>query len=290
MTIQSRMLSLGDWDVHIFEEGRLALDGGSMFGSVPRPVWEKRIQADSHHRIPLSMRLLLLENKTLGHKVLVDTGIGDKYSEAFGQMFKIEHEAEGEKDYLGKSLKRIGYSLNDITHTILTHMHFDHGGGVSCIKDGVLQLTLPKAKHFLQKRNWETAIKPNPRERASYLKENVDPLRDADLELLAGEEEVLPGLRLIPSHGHTDGMQVLRIEGGSQVAYFPSDLSPTQHHIHIPFSMGYDIRAIDIINEKEVLWAKALQEEALIILEHDPDLDFGKLVHDGRKYSLEKVS
>ncbi len=268
----------GDWQIRILECGRLALDGGSMFGSVPRGLWERLIAPDDHHRIPLAMRLLWLENSRLEAKVLVDTGIGEKGDPKFRERFAVDQPP----GVLERGLTSVGASIDEVTHVVLTHLHFDHGGGATKLSGDQLVPTFPQAQHFLQRRNFETASHPNPRERASYLPENVEPLREVSLELLEGEEEVIPGLTLTPSHGHTAGMQTVRIEGGGRVLYYPTDLAPTHHHVRTAFTMGYDLCSREIMTEKTALFGRAYDEEALVIFEHDPEVAGGSVVADDR--------
>lgn len=277
---------LGTWQVEVFECGRLALDGGAMFGSVPRVIWEKRIAPDSQHRIPLAMRLLLLRNGDA--TVLVDTGIGDKFDERFRDMFAVENPDAGAVETpLLAALAARGVAAGDVTHVLMTHLHFDHGGGLTrTVADSSHQLTLPEAEHVLQRANWETARNPNSRERASYLPENFLPLESGRLTLLDGATEFLPGLRVQPSHGHTAGMQTVRVEGGGDVLYYLADLAPTRHHLHLPFTMGYDLNALEIMAEKEQLLPGAVEEGAIVVFEHDPDLAAGRIGMDRKKFAI----
>ncbi|MEM7164363.1 MAG: MBL fold metallo-hydrolase [Planctomycetota bacterium] len=284
--MEDGQFQLGDWRVDIFECGRLALDGGAMFGSVPRVVWQRRIAPDSAHRIPLAMRLLLLRRDDA--TVLVDTGIGDKFDQTFRDMFAVENPVTTVAPTpLLQALADFGVTAEQITHVVLTHLHFDHGGGTTRRGvDGVPSLTFPNAEHFLQSANWETANDPNPRERASYLRDNFAPLAGGRLTLLDGASELLPGLQVLPSHGHTAGMQTLRLEGGGQVLHYLADLAPTRHHLHLPFTMGYDLSALEIMREKEALLPQAVAEDAIIVFEHDPQLAAGRIGMDGGKFAI----
>ena len=284
----SRKLTLprcGDWSVDVLECGRLSLDGGSMFGSVPRTLWERRITPDARHRIPLAMRLLLLRNESSGATVLVDTGIGDKFDDEFGDIFAVEWpESNGTESPVESALATSGLRPEDISDLVLTHLHFDHGGGATCLVDGRLSPTFPGAKHWLQRSQWDTARQPNLREKASYLSENIEPLANTELELLDGPAEILPGLSVERSDGHTMGMQTLRIEGGGRVIRFVSDLSPTAHHVHLPFTMGYDLCPRSILVEKEAAWTAALDEEAILVFQHDPVTVAGTVYVDRGKF------
>lgn len=282
-------LECGEWTIDVFECGRLGLDGGAMFGSVPRVMWEKRIAPDSAHRIPLAMRLLLLRHASEPHVILVDTGLGDKHDDRFADMFAVRNpETQPGQLPLEVALATCGVGLGDVTHVVLTHMHFDHGGGVSRWDEQRQPIpTFPQAQHYLQKANFETARRPNAREKASYLAQNLDPLEDTPLHLLEGPAEILPGLSVEPSQGHTAGMQTLRIEGGGEVVYYLADLAPTHHHLHLPFAMGYDICVRDILEEKANLFSRAVDEQARVIFEHDPDVAWGKIVANKGRFGLE---
>jgi len=271
---------LGDWRVDLLDGGGLSLDGGAMFGSVPRVLWERLIPPDEAHRIPLAMRLLVARNEKLGHRVLVDTGIGEKFDDRFESLFAIRRSPVVE------SLAAIGLETGDITHVILTHLHFDHAGGVSRRDGESIVPSFPAATHVLQRANLDEARSPNPRERASYLEENWKPLEDVRLELLDGTAEVLPGLRVDRSDGHTRGMQTLHIEGGGRVLFYPADLCPTSHHANLAYTMGYDLCPRTILEEKEAAWKRVLEEEAIVVFEHDPVVSFGRLSIERGKYRV----
>ncbi len=256
-----------------------------MFGSVPRGVWERRIPPDDRHRIPLAMRVLLLRHERTADVVLVDTGIGTKFDADFRDVLAIDNpESENSTTPLEIALRSVDVEVSDVTALILTHLHFDHAGGVTVRCDGDVVPAAPRAEHFLQRANLETARSPNPRERASYLPENFQPLEAARLTLLDGEEEILPGVRVTPSSGHTAGMQTVRVEGGGRVLRFVSDLAPTSHHVHLPFTMGYDLSSRTIMREKEAAWRKAIDEEAVIVFQHDPVVVTGAVRFDGKRF------
>ncbi len=256
---------IGDWTVRTLEAGALWLDGGAMFGSVPKPLWTRTNPADERNRIRLAMRTLLLEGH--GRRVLVDTGLGDKSDERFRDLFRVEDEPP-----LAASLAAAGLTPADVTDVVLTHLHFDHAGGATRRLDGRLVPTFPQARYWVQRRNWDNAHAPNPRERASYLGEHFDPLAEAGvLEFVEGAAEPWPGFRLITADGHTRGQQLVRVSGGGETLYFVADLIPTAAHVRIPFVMGYDVAAIETMTEKRELLAAAVRERAWIVLEHDPD-------------------
>ena len=260
-------LTLGAWTAHTLESGQLWLDGGAMFGSVPKTLWARQHAPDERNRIRLAMRCLLLEGH--GRRVLVDVGAGDKLSAKLKDIYRIE--AAG--DTLESSLSALGLGVDDVTDVILTHLHFDHAGGSTESRGGTLVPRLPRARYHVQRTNWDNAHQPNPRERASYMGENYDPLMDAGvLRLWDGPQQPWPGLSLFTADGHTRGQQLVRAEGGGETLYFVADLIPTRSHVRIPFVMGYDMAAIETMQEKRKLLAAAAAEGAWVCLEHDPEI------------------
>ncbi|MBI5170605.1 MAG: MBL fold metallo-hydrolase [Candidatus Eisenbacteria bacterium] len=272
-------LSLGDWTLHTIEAGALWLDGGAMFGSVPRPLWSRTNPPDERNRIPLAMRCLLLVGH--GRKVLVDVGLGDKNDAKFREIFRVEDEPT-----LEDSLAAAGHGIETITDVVLTHLHFDHAGGSTRREGGTLVPRVPNAKYFVQRRNWENAHSPNPRERASYLGENFDPLAEAGvLEFWDGASKPWPGVEIFTAEGHTRGQQLLRVEGGGKAVYYVADLIPTASHVRIPFVMGYDVAAIETMAEKRALLERASAENAWVCLEHDPVTAFARPVLEGHDFA-----
>jgi len=272
-------LDLGDWTLRTVDSGYLWLDGGAMFGSVPRPLWSRLNPPDERNRIRLAMRCALLEGH--GRRVLVDVGLGGKPDAKFRDIFRVEDEPS-----LEHSLADLGLAPGDITDVILTHLHFDHAGGSTRREGGRLVPSLPNARWYVQRRNWENAHAPNPRERASYLPENFEPLADAGvLEFWDGPQHPWPGLELFTAEGHTRGQQLVRVEGGGRVVYYVADLIPTASHVRVPYVMGYDVAALESMAEKQALLARAVAEGAWILLEHDPETALARPAADGRDFA-----
>jgi len=258
-------MDLGAWRAHLLECGFLWLDGGAMFGSVPKPLWSRTNPPDERNRIRLAMRCLLLEGH--GRRVLVDIGLGTKSDDKFRDIFRVEPGPT-----LEDGLAALGMGPADVTDVVLTHLHFDHAGGATVRTAEGLRPRLPRAHWHVQRRNWDNAHAPNPRERASYLAENFDPLAAAGvLEFWDGAVRPWPGVSLIPAEGHTRGQQLVRVEGGGRTLYFVADLIPTASHVRVPYVMGYDVAAIETMAEKQELLARACDERAWIALEHDPE-------------------
>lgn len=274
------MLALGDWTLHTLETGHLWLDGGAMFGSVPKPLWSRTNPPDERNRIHLAMRCLLLVGH--GRRVLVDIGLGDKFGPKPRDIFRVEDDAR-----LEDSLAAAGVAPAEVTDVVLTHLHFDHAGGATVRRaDGTLAPRLPNARWHVQRRNWENAHAPNPRERASYLPENFDALAEAGvLELWDGPRAPWPGVEVFTAEGHTRGQQLVRVAGGGTILYFVADLIPTAAHVRIPFVMGYDVAAIETMAEKRALLARAAAEGAWICIEHDPETALARPRVDGDDFA-----
>jgi glyoxylase-like metal-dependent hydrolase (beta-lactamase superfamily II) len=248
--------------------GFLKLDGGAMFGVVPRKMWEKLNPPDENNLCTWAMRCLLVE---IGdRKILIDAGIGDKQDARFRSHFE-PHGA----DSLLQNLENQGVKAEDITDVFLTHLHFDHCGGVlSKNRDGVLEATFPNAMHWSNKRHWDWAMHPNPREQASFLKENFEPLMALGKLKFVEETE---GLELFPNFfihfafGHTEAMMMIRlVTDNGHTFFYPADLLPSSWHINMPYIMAYDVRPLDSLAEKAAILERAAAENWHIIFEHDP--------------------
>ena len=273
-------LVLGDWRVSTLESGFLWLDGGSMFGSVPKPLWSRTNPPDERNRIRLAMRCLLLEGH--GRRVLVDVGAGHKMSPKLTEIYRLEHDPTT----LERALAARGLAPADVTDVILTHLHFDHAGGSTRLDGDRVVPTFPKARYHVQGRNLENARRPNLRERASYMAENFEPLAAAgQLVTRDGAGSPWPGIELIPAHGHTRGQQLVRVAGPEGALYYVADLIPTAAHVRIPFVMGYDMAAIETMTEKRLLLERAAAEGAWILLEHDAEIALGRPRADGEDFA-----
>lgn len=260
-------LKIGNFLISTIVTDNFRLDGGAMFGSVPRQIWQKQIVPDEKNRIPLVCRLLLIEsdNRTF----LVDIGLGSKWQEKEKDIFAIENLLS----------TNLSIKFPKVTDIILTHLHFDHAGGLSYFdENSELKLTFPNARYYLQRTNFELAQNPGVRERASYLKDNLLPLKNANLHLLDGNSEIIPGLQVEVSNGHTKGLQwVLLGEGGEATVAYPSDLIPTSCHVPLPFVMGYDMCAETTIEEKRQLLDRAEKNNWIVIFEHDPHISAARI-------------
>lgn len=270
----------GAWDCTEVEDGRFRLDGGAMFGVVPKVLWQKLIPPDERNRIPLALRCLVLEGH--GRVALVDTGIGDKWSTKELGIYAIEH---GEQD-LRRELDAIGLRPEDVTDVLCTHLHFDHAGGNTWRgTDGKVRPTFPKARYWVSEANLAHAGRDEEKDHVSYLPDNWQPLVDAGLlRTFARGAEVLPGVFAEPFEGHTPGMAVFRVAGDptqGSLAYC-ADLVPTAAHVRVNYNMGYDLCARTLVDEKRVLLARAVREGWTLFFEHDPHGAAARVTDDGK--------
>jgi glyoxylase-like metal-dependent hydrolase (beta-lactamase superfamily II) len=273
-------LTFGDWQVHFLETGFLWLDGGSMFGSVPKPLWSRTNPPDEKNRIRLAMRCLLLEGRD--RRVLVDVGLGDKFTPRLREIYRVEHDVTS----MERALSRLGLGPADVTDVILTHLHFDHAGGSTRFEGDRLAPAFPNARYHVQAGNLANARKPNLRERASYLAENFEAVAAAGAFVpREGAGSPWPGIELIPAHGHTRGQQLVRIGGPEGALYFVADLIPTAAHVRIPYVMGYDVAAIETMQEKRLLLERAVAEGAWVALEHDPEVALARPRADSEDFA-----
>jgi len=259
------MMKLGPLTVTAHNFGFFRLDGGAMFGSVPKNLWAKRIPADEENCIRLATRCLIVRDETARRTFLIDVGMGDKWSDKQRQIFAINNLSE----------KEVGVDCKEITDVLLTHLHFDHAGGISRYKSGSpdsLELVYPNARVTLQRENLENAKSPSVKEKASYLAENYGPLEQAELVLVDGDVEVHPGILVHQVNGHSRGQQWIEIRGGGKAIFYPTDLIPTHHHLPVPFHMGYDACAETVLREKQAFLERAHLEGAVVFFEHDADL------------------
>jgi glyoxylase-like metal-dependent hydrolase (beta-lactamase superfamily II) len=260
-------MQIGEYQVTTLETGRFALDGGAMFGVVPKVIWQKKHPADELNRIAMALRIVLL--RSAERVILIDTGIGNKFSEKQEKMYGIDYS---HSTLLG-SLQAQGLSPEDVTDVILTHLHFDHAGGATRLREGQLEPTFANARHWVQRENWDWAQAPSEKDRASYLKENFEPLQAKGLlHLLEGPGDILPGIRARISQGHTTGQQLIEIYSESETAIYCADVIPMASHIAVPFVMGYDLRPLQTIAEKKEILQEALAQNWILIFEHDPEL------------------
>ncbi len=263
----------------VIDTGFFKLDGGAMFGVVPKSMWNRLNPADENNMCTWAMRCLLVE--TEDRKILIDTGLGDKQDEKFRSHF----HPHGDASLLG-SLAANGLQTTDITDVFLTHMHFDHvGGAASRTASGELIPTFPNAKYWSTERHLKAATNPNAREKASFLKDNIQPLIDHKvLHLIPEEESIewLPNISISFANGHTDAMMIPHIKTPQGMVIYCADLMPSHGHIRLPYVMAYDIRPLDTLAERKRLYETALEHDAILFFEHDPTIECSRLIRDER--------
>ena len=273
---------VGHLTCHALEAGRQHLDGGAMFGVVPKPLWERRIPADERNRIPLALRCLLVEHND--GLVLIDTGIGNKGDEKFRDIYGVENAGQSGRTQLEDALRELGHGPEDVRWVINTHLHFDHAGGDTWRDpSGKIGLAFPKATYVVQRRELEFARHTNERTAGSYLTPNFD---GVPFTLLDGESEPLPGIRCLPTPGHVPFHTSILIESGGERACFLADLVPTSAHLPLPWIMGYDLEPLVTLESRRGLYRRAEAEGWLMVFEHDPVVVAGRLGKEGKSFGL----
>jgi glyoxylase-like metal-dependent hydrolase (beta-lactamase superfamily II) len=258
-------MRIGNYVLHPIETGRFALDGGAMFGVVPKPLWEKTNPPDEKNRIELAARALLIIGN--GKNILVDVGNGAKYNEKLTSIYKLDTT----KYDIVSSLKKHKLVPADITDVILTHLHFDHAGGSTFDDNGEVKPTFPKAKYFVQREHWRAANNPTERDRASFFKEDFMPLQFYGLiEHTDGEGEIFPGISVRIVNGHTAALQCPVISDGTTTLFYCADLIPTISHVNLPWIMAYDLHPLVTLEEKRRILNQAADESWILFFEHDP--------------------
>lgn len=272
----TRPLALGDLTVRLAGDGTFGLDGGAMFGVVPKTLWQRAKPADDDNRIEMVTNCPLVERGD--DLVLIDTGVGDKGDEKFRRIFKISEERET----LPESVRRAGYEPGDVTHVLLSHLHFDHCGWNTREEAGRFVPTFPNARYWIERGEAEHAQAPNPRDRASYDPRNLAPLLEAGVvELFDDQAEPVPGVRAVKAPGHNRDMCVVLLDGGPDAArekaIFLADLVPTRAHVPTPWVMGYDLYPVTTMENKELWLGRAHREGWLCIFEHEADRPLARL-------------
>lgn len=280
-------LKLGPFQIDSIQTGLFRLDGGAMFGVVPKTLWSKYIEPDELNRIPMGMRSLVIRSSATNRIYLIDTGAGHKGDEKFNSIYSIDF-SQGD---IESGLKGLGLTPDDITDVMFTHLHFDHGGGATRYKPGTTEpeLVFRHARHWVTPDHLETALHPNAREKASFLKDNVQPVVTSPLLHLIEEGEAYePGLESIWVHGHTLGMQLPLIKADGKTILFAADLFPTYAHVPLPWVMGYDMQPLRTLTEKASILSTIVEQNWYVFLEHDAHHEIVTLSHDGKSYKADR--
>lgn len=283
-------MRIGPWDVSILSGGTFRLDGGAMFGTVPKVVWHKLYPADEDNQILMATNCLLVRGEVDGrrHVVLVDNGNGDKESDDFMARFKFEG-----RGVLDQELAKHGVAPADVTLCILTHLHFDHAGGSTRLDAaGNLVPSFPNARYVVQKRDLEDAKRPHLRVKASYLPKNWEPLEAAGLlDTVEGDVAILPGISVRLAPGHIAGLQNVVIEGDGRKLVYLADLIPTARHIQPAWVMGYDLDVVTCVDERQKVLDEVAGTGTVLVFEHDPDIPAGTVSKDAKgRYVVEPVA
>lgn len=274
------MTKLGDFELAIVSDGTVRFDGGAMFGVVPRVVWEKLFPPDDINRVTCGLNNLLV--RTGADNILIDTGIGDKGDEKFNKRYGITHETS-----VPKSLASLGLEATDITMVINTHLHFDHAGWNTSKSGDSFVPTFANARYIVQRGEYEHACAPNERDRASYLPANWEAIeKSGQLELVDGDCEIVPGVKVIKVPGHNRDSQCVRIDSGGETAFFFADVMPTTAHVHLAWTMGFDLYPVELVEQKKQLIPQAIRENWLCVFFHDQNTPMGRLTETNGKVAV----
>ncbi|HAY34318.1 MAG TPA: MBL fold metallo-hydrolase [Ignavibacteria bacterium] len=277
-------MKIGEYKLYPVQTGLFKLDGGAMFGVVPKNLWQKTNPSDEQNRIDMCTRALLLVSSS--KKILIDTGIGYKLSEKVNKIYDVDYS-----EYtLEKSLADLGFNKSDITDVILTHLHFDHAGGSTEYNESKEPVpAFPNAVYYVQKKQYEWALNPTERDRASFFPENYKPLENHKvLNLIEGEKKFDEYITLLPVNGHTNHMQLVKISDDINSLLYLADLIPTAGHIPAPYIMGYDLFPLTTLEEKNKYLAELTKNETMIFFEHDPHNLCGKTGMNEKGYFLKE--
>ncbi len=292
----TRTFRVGGLTCHTLDAGTLRLDGGAMFGIVPKPLWARKIECDERNRIPLAMRCLLIEHPD--GLVLLDTGLGNKESEKFLEIYGVEN-AGSERPGKSRTATRLddaiveaGHQPSEIRIVVNTHLHFDHAGGNTSLHPGNARPVphFENARYVVQQGELEFAGHTNERTAGSYLAHNFQPITERGLwDTVRGDREIVPGVTVVPTPGHTPWHQSVIVRDRGETACFVADLVPTARHLNPAWIMGYDLEPLVTLEHKKDLLNRAADEGWLMIFEHDPDSGVGRVVKDGKSFGFKEL-
>ncbi len=282
--IQGNSMNYNGILIKTLDAGIFGLDGGSMFGIIPKALWAKAYaEPDESNRIPLSARPLLIQFSE--RIILIDAGTGDKFDDKMQKIYKIDLN----KSSIINALASMSLKPEDITDVILTHLHFDHCGGATIEKGGSIVPTFPNAKYYVQSEQWEWAKKPTEKDSGSFIKADFLPLMENKvLQLVDGNTDFPDFIEIITMYGHTPAMQTIKIKANGQTFFFPSDLFPTSAHLNLPYILAYDNYPLTTLKEKKEILSQALDEDWVIIFEHDTFVKAGKIGFENGKYFVKE--
>ena len=274
-------MKIGDYDLYSIETSEFSLDGGAMFGIVPKPIWEREAPSDALNRIDMVTRSLLLCSDE--KKILIDTGNGTKWEEKYRDIYNIDTSRYN----IDNSLTKYGFNADDITDIICTHLHFDHAGGNTKIDDGTIVPTFPNAKYWVTKEHWDLANHPSQKDSGSFIEHDWKVLAENGMiETVNGNEPFIKGIDSYITQGHTAGLLHPMISDGTKTLFYGADIFPLAAHISIPWVMAYDVQPVVTMKEKEILLPKMQDEEWILFLEHDPKIQACTVHQDGKHFKM----
>jgi methylmalonyl-CoA epimerase len=280
VVLEVKRLAFGDLQLTMLHDGAFRLDGGAMFGTVPRPLWEKLAPADDRNRVQLAMRPLLIEAEW--GRLLVDCGAGDKMAPKQVDIYALDR-----RRHLDHALDDAGFTSASIETVLATHLHFDHFGGATVRRDDTLASRFPNARYIIRAAEWVDATHPHERNRASYLQDDFVPLKQAGVvDFFEGDQTIKPGVRVERTGGHTGQHQIVWVESGGRTAVYVADMIPTTAHLQDPWLMGFDLFPMDTLAFKRRFIREAIDREYLILFEHDPRVSAGYIRENtkGQRY------
>jgi glyoxylase-like metal-dependent hydrolase (beta-lactamase superfamily II) len=274
-------MKIGQYKLYSIETSEFGLDGGAMFGIIPKVMWEKKTSVDSLNRITMVTRSLLLVSDS--HKILIDTGNGSKWTKKYLELYNIDLSRYN----INSSLKKYGFTTDDITDVICTHLHFDHAGGNTIYHENNLVPTFSNATYWISEKNWNLANHPSQKDQGSFMECDWEVLAQNNMIMLV-KDKFLPGLEIYFTEGHTNGLMHPVISDGNKTLFYGADIFPTAAHIPVPWVMSYDLRPTQTIKEKDRLLKKMYDEEWILFFEHDPIYQACTIGVEGKHYCINK--
>jgi len=274
-------MKIGQYKLYSIETSEFGLDGGAMFGIIPKIMWEKKAPSDSLNRIKMVTRSLLLVSDS--HKILIDTGNGSKWTKKYLELYNIDLSMYN----IDSSLKKYGFTVDDITDVVCTHLHFDHAGGNTIYHENNLVPTFSNATYWIGEKNWNLANHPSQKDQGSFMECDWEVLAQNNMIKLV-KDKFLPGLEIYFTEGHTDGLMHPVISDGNKTLFYGADIFPTAAHIPVPWVMSYDLRPAETIKEKDSLLKKMHDEEWILFFEHDPIYQACTIGVEGKHYCINK--
>ena len=278
-------MKIAGYDLYPILTSQFRLDGGAMFGIIPKTLWERKMPSDELNRIQMVTRSLLLVSKD--KRILIDTGNGDKWQEKFKKIYEIDTKSVS----LDSSLAEAGFTPEDITDVFCTHLHFDHIGGNTKIEDGKVVPSFPNAKYWMSQVNWNVANSPSEKDQGSFMQDDWAVLAENDIiNFVDGASQFLPNINIIISNGHTPGMMLPVISDNNNTLVYGADLIPTSAHIPLPWVMAYDVQPTVTIEEKKQFYNDAVDNNWMLFFEHDPNIVACTIQYDGKHYTKKNIA